>query len=86
VLTGLDALRADMRLAAPYVPRHRLWEVVVADEAQLIKNAHTAIAATIKVLAPSPRLGIDWHALETAPTMQCRSSNLWPQVCVILLK
>jgi len=49
-LTSFDALRGDMQLPAPYGPRRRLWQVVVADEAQRIKNAHTAIAATVKAL------------------------------------
>ncbi|MFL5337995.1 MAG: DEAD/DEAH box helicase, partial [Geminicoccaceae bacterium] len=49
-LTSFDALRGDMALPAPYGPRRRLWQVVVADEAQRIKNAHTAIAATVKAL------------------------------------
>jgi SNF2 family DNA or RNA helicase len=49
-LTGFDSLRGDMALPAPYGPRRRLWQVVVADEAQRIKNAGTAIAATIKAL------------------------------------
>src|ERR1700710_698965 len=33
-LTGFDALRSDMTLPAPYGPRRRQWQVVVADEAQ----------------------------------------------------
>ena len=47
-LTGFDSLRGDMALPAPYGPRRRRWQVVVIDEAQRIKNAHTAIAAVIK--------------------------------------
>ena len=49
-LTGFDSLRSDMALPAPYGPRRRMWQVVVIDEAQRIKNAHTAVAAAIKAL------------------------------------
>jgi SNF2 family DNA or RNA helicase len=49
-LTGFDSLRGDMTLPAPYGPRRRLWQVVVIDEAQRIKNAGTAVAAAIKAL------------------------------------
>ena len=49
-LTGFDSLRGDMALPAPYGPRRRLWQVVVIDEAQRIKNAGTAVAAAIKAL------------------------------------
>ncbi len=47
-LTSFDALRADAGLPAPFGPRRRRWLVVVADEAQRIKNAETAIAAVLK--------------------------------------
>ena len=49
-LTSFDVLRGDMALPAPYGPRRRLWQVVVIDEAQRIKNAGTAVAAAIKSL------------------------------------
>ena len=42
-----------MALPAPHGPRHRMWGVVVADEARRARNAHPAIAAitaTVKVL------------------------------------
>ena len=52
-LTSFDALRGDRALPAPYGPRRRIWQVVVADEAQRIKNAHTAVSAIVKDL---PRL------------------------------
>lgn len=66
-LTGFDALRADMTLPAPYGPRRRLWEVVVADEAQRIKNAHTAIAATIKALSRHRAWALTGTPLENCP-------------------
>jgi SNF2 family DNA or RNA helicase len=66
-LTAFDALRADMTLPAPYGPRHRLWEVVVVDEAQRIKNAHTAISATIKALARHRAWALTGTPLENSP-------------------
>ena len=49
-LVGYDSLRADAALPAPYGPLRRRWRVVVADEAQRIKNAGTDLAATLKAL------------------------------------
>ncbi len=49
-LTSYDSLRQDMTLPAPHGPRHRLWAVVVADEAQRIKNARTDVAIILKLL------------------------------------
>jgi SNF2 family DNA or RNA helicase len=66
-LTGFDALRGDMALPAPYGPRRRLWQVVVADEAQRIKNAHTAIAATIKALPRRRAWALTGTPLENCP-------------------
>jgi SNF2 family DNA or RNA helicase len=66
-LTGFDALRGDMALPAPYGPRRRLWQVVVADEAQRIKNAHTAIAATVKVLRRRRAWALTGTPLENCP-------------------
>jgi SNF2 family DNA or RNA helicase len=66
-LTGFDALRADMTLPAPYGPRHRFWEVVVVDEAQRIKNAQTAIAATIKALTRHRAWALTGTPLENCP-------------------
>jgi SNF2 family DNA or RNA helicase len=49
-LTSYDALIGDLTLPAPYGPRQRRWSVVIADEAQRIRNAHTLIAAAVKSL------------------------------------
>jgi SNF2 family DNA or RNA helicase len=66
-LTGFDALRGDMALPAPFGPRRRLWQVVVADEAQRIKNAHTAIAATVKALPRRRAWALTGTPLENRP-------------------
>ena len=66
-LTGFDALRSDMALPAPYGPRRRVWQVVVADEAQRIKNAHTAIAATVKALPRHRAWALTGTPLENRP-------------------
>ncbi len=66
-LTGFDALRGDMALPAPYGPRRRSWQVVVADEAQRIKNAHTAIAATVKALPRHRAWALTGTPLENRP-------------------
>ena len=66
-LTGFDALRGDMALPTPYGPRRRLWQVVVADEAQRIKNAHTAIAATVKALPRCRAWALTGTPLENRP-------------------
>jgi len=66
-LTSFDALRGDMALPAPYGPRRRLWQVVVADEAQRIKNAHTAIAATVKALPRRRAWALTGTPLENCP-------------------
>jgi SNF2 family DNA or RNA helicase len=49
-LTSYDSLRADILLADPAGPRRRDWAVVIADEAQRMKNASTATALAIKRL------------------------------------
>ena len=49
-LTSYESLRGDILLADPAGPRHRVWAVVIADEAQRIKNAHTESARTLKRL------------------------------------
>ncbi len=66
-LTGFDSLRGDLALPAPYGPRRRVWEVVVADEAQRIKNAHTAIAATVKALPRRRAWALTGTPLENRP-------------------
>jgi len=66
-LTSFDALRGDMALPAPLGPRHRGWAVVVADEAQRIKNAHTAISATVKALPRRRAWALTGTPLENRP-------------------
>lgn len=66
-LTSFDALRGDMALPAPYGPRRRMWEVVVADEAQRIKNARTAIAAIVKALPRQRAWALTGTPLENCP-------------------
>ncbi len=66
-LTGFDSLRSDMALPAPYGPKRRMWQVVVADEAQRIKNAHTAIAATVKALPRQRAWALTGTPLENRP-------------------
>ena len=66
-LTGFDTLRGDMALPAPYGPRRRMWQVVVADEAQRIKNAHTAIAGTVKTLPRQRAWALTGTPLENRP-------------------
>ena len=66
-LTGFDALRGDMALPAPYGPKRRPWQVVVADEAQRIKNPHTAIAATVKALPRQRAWALTGTPLENHP-------------------
>ena len=66
-LTSFDALRGDMALPAPHGPKRRTWQVVVADEAQRIKNAHTAIAATVKMLPRRRAWALTGTPLENRP-------------------
>ncbi len=49
-LTGYESLRADVMLKAPWGPARRRWAVVVADEAQRLKNATTETAASLRRL------------------------------------
>ncbi len=66
-LVGFDVLRGDMALPAPYGPRRRLWQVVVADEAQRIRNAHTVIAATVKALPRERAWALTGTPIENRP-------------------
>jgi SNF2 family DNA or RNA helicase len=66
-LAGYDALRSDMALPPPFGPRHRRWRVVVADEAQRIKNAGTALAATLKALPRERAWALTGTPLENVP-------------------
>ena len=49
-LTSYDSLRADVLLSDSVGPRHRQWAVVIADEAQRLKNAATETARAMKRL------------------------------------
>ncbi len=66
-LVGYDALRGDLALPAPHGPRHRRWRVVVADEAQRIKNAGTALAAALKALPRERAWALTGTPLENVP-------------------
>ncbi len=66
-LTSFDALRADAVLPAPFGPRRRMWQVVVVDEAQRIKNAHTVVAATVKALPRRRGWALTGTPLENSP-------------------
>jgi len=49
-LVGYEVLRNDRLLPLPFGPGRRLWDVVVADEAQRIKNDGTEMALVLKSL------------------------------------
>ena len=49
-LVGYEVLRNDRPLPLPCGPGRRLWDVVVADEAQRIKNHETELAMVLKSL------------------------------------
>jgi SNF2 family DNA or RNA helicase len=49
-LASYESLRADMDLPGPLGPAHRAWGVVVADEAQRLKNGSTATAMAVRRL------------------------------------
>jgi SNF2 family DNA or RNA helicase len=49
-LVGYESLLADMGLPAPFGPRRRHWGVVVADEAQRLRNPRTEVSAALKAL------------------------------------
>ena len=66
-LTSFDTLRGDMALPPPVGPRHRTWAVVVADEAQRIKNAYTAISGTVKALPRRRSWALTGTPLENRP-------------------
>jgi SNF2 family DNA or RNA helicase len=66
-LTSFDALRGDIALPAPWGPRRRRWLVVVADEAQRIKNAETDVAATLKSVPRERSWALTGTPLENRP-------------------
>ncbi len=49
-LVGYEVLRNDRTLPAPYGPGRRVWDLVVADEAQRFKNADTELSMVVKSL------------------------------------
>ena len=49
-LVGYETLRNDHTLPAPFGPGRRVWDVVVADEAQRIKNEDTELSIVLKAL------------------------------------
>lgn len=49
-LTSYEALLNDFRLAAPYGPGRRWWDVVLLDEAQRIRNPKTDLSIAVKSL------------------------------------
>ena len=49
-LVGYEVLCRDCVLPAPFGPARRFWDVVIADEAQRIKNQHTEVSSVLKSL------------------------------------
>ena len=49
-ICSYETLRGDRYLPAPYGPARRTWGVLVADEAQRFKNAHTDLAAAMRAI------------------------------------
>ncbi len=49
-LVGYEILRNDRTLPGPFSPGRRMWDVVIADEAQRIKNEDTELAMVLKAL------------------------------------
>ena len=49
-LVGYEVLRNDRVLPGPHSPGRRVWDVVVADEAQRIKNRWTELSMVLKSL------------------------------------
>lgn len=49
-LVGYEVLRNDRVLPAPFGPGRRIWDVVVVDEAQHIKNDGTELSMVLKAL------------------------------------
>jgi SNF2 family DNA or RNA helicase len=50
-IVGYESLRSDFWLNAPGAPGRREWDVVVLDEAQRIKTAHSELAGAVKRLS-----------------------------------
>ncbi|MGH2771517.1 MAG: DEAD/DEAH box helicase, partial [Actinomycetota bacterium] len=63
-LTGYETVRADLS-SHPACPLRRLWDVVVLDEAQRIKNRFTATAAACKRLPRRRAWALTGTPLET---------------------
>ena len=66
-ICSYDVLRNDRSLPAPYGPARRTWGVVVADEAQRFKNAHTDIAATMRNLKRDRAWALTGTPIENRP-------------------
>jgi hypothetical protein len=49
-LVGYEVLRNDRTLPGPFGPAQRVWDLVVADEAQRIKNEDTEVSSVLKGL------------------------------------
>jgi SNF2 family DNA or RNA helicase len=65
-LTSYETLRADFS-DNPHAPAARLWDLVVLDEAQRIKNAATDVARTCKRLRRKRQWAITGTPLENSP-------------------
>ena len=50
LLVGYEALRSDLQLKGDWAPGNRRFDVVIADEAQRLKNAGSELARAIKKL------------------------------------
>ncbi len=66
-ICSYDVLRNDRVLPAPYGPARQLWGVVVADEAQRFKNAHTDLAATMRQLKRERAWALTGTPVENRP-------------------
>lgn len=63
-LVGYETLRSDFGASRSSPPRRRTWNVVVLDEAQKIKNAHTETASVCKQLPRSRAWALTGTPLE----------------------
>jgi SNF2 family DNA or RNA helicase len=66
-LTSYDSLLADILLVDPAGPGRREWAVVVADEAQRMKNARSDTAVTVKRLHRCRAWALTGTPLENGP-------------------
>ena len=61
-LTGYETLREDFTANPQSPPRRRVWDLVVLDEAQKIKNKKTEISRKCKLLLRRKSLGANRHS------------------------